>query len=493
MKKIVNKLFKFIIAITLIITPFLVFYKINYSKPNIYSNTYYAALIDKINLLEENKNKRKIILIGGSNVAFGFNSKIIQEEFPEYKVINFGLYAALGTKLMIDLSKEYINKNDLIFIIPEISNESMSLYFNPINTLKAIEENLELVKKLPRDNQRQVVGAYFDFVNEKNTYKEPIKTNGVYQRNNFNEYGDIHYLDKDDNDVLLRSQNRMGNLHFDGSMPVSYSIQINSDFIDYLNDFNKYVISKGATTYYSFSPVNDLSTIQTGLELEKQAIDLYWNLRDNLDFKVIGNPIDYVIDAHYFYDSNFHLNDSGAILRTLIFLKDIYRDVLKASHNITIKIPEKPDYPKINLDGDDSLTASYFNYIDNGDSYSISSIKEEYCHLTEVTLPLIKDKKAIIGIESNAFKNSSLSKIIIPSLGLKTYIANGAFDNCLSLNSIYIEESNPDNINVSYTGELFGDNVSSHLKIYVPYDGLTAYRTNYFWGAYSNKLEGFNL
>ena len=118
MKKTVTKLLLFVLALSLIITPFFVFYKINYNKPHIYSKTYYAALVDKVNLLEKNKNNRKIILIGGSNVAFGFNSKILEEEFPKYKVINFGLYAALGTKLMIDLSKEYINQGDLVFVIP---------------------------------------------------------------------------------------------------------------------------------------------------------------------------------------------------------------------------------------------------------------------------------------------------------------------------------------------------------------------------------------
>ena len=139
------------------------------------------------------------------------------------------------------------------------------------------------------------------------------------------------------------------------------------------------------------------------------------------------------------------------------------------------------------------MSVDYFNYKDNGDSYSIVSLKDEYYDLEEVILPTVKDNKAIVGIEKDAFKGSSLKTIRIPSLNIKTYFANGAFDNCKNLEAIYLEEVNPDNINVSYTGELFGDSVSSKLKIYVPNEGLTLYRTNYFWGAYATRLEGYDL
>ena len=45
-----------------------------------------------------------------------------------------------------------------------------------------LEENLDLVKKLPIDNQKQVAGAIFDFIKERSEYKEPITPSGVYQR-----------------------------------------------------------------------------------------------------------------------------------------------------------------------------------------------------------------------------------------------------------------------------------------------------------------------
>lgn len=477
----------------MIITPFISYYLIAINQEKIYTNTYYAALVDKVNLLEKNQNKRKIILIGGSNVAFGFNSELLEKEFEDYKVVNFGLYAALGTKIMIDLSKDYINNGDIVIISPEISAQSMSLYFNPINTLKALEDNLSIINDLPNDNKKEVINSSFEFVRERRQYSEPIVSTGVYQRKNFNDYGDISYDEKDSNDISLRSQNRMGSLHYDPSMLVDFSFELDKEFIDYLNEFKDYIYERKAKIYFSFSPVNELATVQKGEELKEATSSLYWNLKKSLNIEVIGNPMEYVMDAHYFYDSNFHLNDNGSILRTRIFAQDLYRDVFSKYENVTIEEPEMPEYPKVEVIENDSANINYFNYKDNGDSYSIVSLKEEYYDLEEVILPTVKDNKAIIGIEKDAFKGSSLKTIRIPSLNIKTYFANGAFDNCKNLEAIYLEEVNPDNINVSYTGELFGDSISSKLKVYVPNESLTSYRTNYFWGAYATRLEGYDL
>ena len=44
------------------------------------------------------------MLVGGSSLAFGVDSTLLEEEFPGYTVVNFGLYAALGTQMMLELS-----------------------------------------------------------------------------------------------------------------------------------------------------------------------------------------------------------------------------------------------------------------------------------------------------------------------------------------------------------------------------------------------------
>ena len=152
MIKTLKRIIIFVLAVIAIILPFGVFALVFSVQPHIYSKTYYAALVDKVNYLESVKGKKKIILIGGSNVAFGFDSKTLEKTFPDYKAVNFGLYAMLGTKIMLDLAIDSVGKGDIVFIIPEISEQSMSLYFNPISTLKAVEDNFNIINKLPKEN-----------------------------------------------------------------------------------------------------------------------------------------------------------------------------------------------------------------------------------------------------------------------------------------------------------------------------------------------------
>ena len=56
-----------------------------------HENTYLSSYLDKIKLIEKVENKR-IIFIGGSNLAFGLDSSMIEKEFLGYKIINMGLH-----------------------------------------------------------------------------------------------------------------------------------------------------------------------------------------------------------------------------------------------------------------------------------------------------------------------------------------------------------------------------------------------------------------
>ena len=100
-----------------------------------YEQTYYAGLsiqYDRLNSI----NEQKIVVVGGSNVAFGLDTELL-ERWTGKKVVNFGLYGSLGVKVMIDLSKTNLNRGDIVVLTPELSNESYSLYFGAESVLKS--------------------------------------------------------------------------------------------------------------------------------------------------------------------------------------------------------------------------------------------------------------------------------------------------------------------------------------------------------------------
>ena len=482
MKKVLVKVSLFLIGIFLILSPFGVFALVANSQPHVYSKTYYAALVDKVNYLKSLKEEKKIVLIGGSNVAFGFDSEIIEREFPEYKVVNFGLYAMLGTKIMIDLSLEYVGNQDMVFIIPEINSQSTSLYFNPNSTLKAIEDDMDLIWKLDKNNKDSTVSSYFEFVRQRSLLKGIIEPSGVYQRANFNKYGDIHYEEQDTLGIAYRSRNRMP-LHYDPSMIVDYSYTIDQDFFEYLNEINNKVLKKQAKLYYSFSPVNEMSV----LEKKEAPINYYWSLRNGLAFSVIGNPNEYIIDPHYFFDSNFHLNDSGSIYRTNLFIQDVKRDILKVDNINSIYVPPEPKYPESTHFEDNGLSDNFY-YEETNNGYSICGVDEKHISDTILTTSTIYNEKPVRAVSRNAFSKCKNLETLIITNNISV-LKNGAFNGASALKSIYLTQTNPSEIIVDYQKGLFEE--QNKVQIYVPIKSLNDYLVDYNWTNYSELIKGY--
>ena len=85
--------------------------------PAQFGDTFMGELKSKYERLKETPGER-IVLVGGSGVAFGYDSRLIEEELKEYSVVNFGMYAGLGTKAVLDLSEEYIRAGDIVILSP---------------------------------------------------------------------------------------------------------------------------------------------------------------------------------------------------------------------------------------------------------------------------------------------------------------------------------------------------------------------------------------
>jgi hypothetical protein len=172
--------------------------------PPQYSNTFVGELDEKYNRLME-IDEPKIVVVGGSSVAFGLESEII-EEYTGMPVVNFGLYAALGTKVMLDLSKGGINEGDIVVLAPELDPQTMSMYFSSETALQAIDDQPSMIFSLDINNVFSVIGAMFKHVGQKLEYMRDGAPNpsGVYNSKNFNEYGDLEY-DRPENAMALNN------------------------------------------------------------------------------------------------------------------------------------------------------------------------------------------------------------------------------------------------------------------------------------------------
>ena len=116
-----------LLSLLIILSPLIFSVSLAIFTPPVFSESFFGVLDEKVERLDSIEEE-KIVVIGGSSVAFGVNSELI-ERYTEMPVVNFGLYASLGTKLMLDLSRKSINSGDIVIIAPEMDAQTLSLYF----------------------------------------------------------------------------------------------------------------------------------------------------------------------------------------------------------------------------------------------------------------------------------------------------------------------------------------------------------------------------
>ena len=184
---------KIIALLLAVLTPFVATLSIAFLSDSEFDESFVGALDEKIERLMSIEED-KIVIIGGSSVAFGYDSRII-EKYTEMPVVNFGLYAALGTKLMLDLSRDGIKEGDLVIIAPELDAQTLSLYFSASTTLRALDGAPKYFTAIPSTHTLSLLGASWDFAAEKFNYKlfGAPSPEGVYNSRNINEYGDVDY------------------------------------------------------------------------------------------------------------------------------------------------------------------------------------------------------------------------------------------------------------------------------------------------------------
>ena len=107
-----KKIIPIVAAILVIVLPLGILLGMLFLVPPQYSNVFVGALDEKFERLTS-IDEDKIIVVGGSSVAFGLDSELM-EKYTGMPVVNFGLYAALGTKVMLDLSRPGIKEGDIV-------------------------------------------------------------------------------------------------------------------------------------------------------------------------------------------------------------------------------------------------------------------------------------------------------------------------------------------------------------------------------------------
>ena len=415
-------------ALAVILAEQVFFLICGFGLPVQFGDTFMGELKSKYERLKETSGKR-IVLVGGSGVAFDCDSALMDDFFPSYKIVNFGMYAGLGTKVVMDLSENYIHEGDIVILSPEQSEQTFSDYFNGEYMWQAADGAFGMLRDLKSENFEAMLGNFPRFALEKLNYVmkgQKPQTDSIYQKKSFNTYGDIE-LDTCRENILPNG--------YDVNQKVRFTEDVvQPEFMDYMNDWAKRLEKKGAVVWYRYCPVNKLSVEDMD---DLAAYDVF--LRQKLDFPVIGNPENSLMEAEWFFDTNFHLNQPGKEVNTVQLIRDM-KAMLGDDRAVTVELPEKPHRTWGEVSAETRIWTA-------------------------------KDSETYQGEET----------IVIPEN--VTQIEDYAFSNCAGLKQIVLEQKDPSKCIV---GQHLLDGTGA--EILVPQMSVDSYKRNYFWSVYAGRI-----
>lgn len=460
----------------LALLPFGVFAAAAECANNSYHNAFHAALVDKYHRLTETRGQ-KIIFVGGSSLPFGLRCDLIEQELG-YAPVDFGLYASLGTRVMTELSLDGVGREDLVVLAPELNAQTYSEYFNAEVMWEASNEDRSMLRALSWDEKKSMAYHYFGFLWNKWSLRnaEGIAEGELYARSSFNEYGDLSYP-------------RKGNIMpggFDKSQPVTLSELYDEAFFADMAAYVKAVRAKGAEVYFAFSPTNAAAVRFT--PEEAAAFEAY--AAEKLGCTVLGSIADAAYEPGYFYDTNFHLNDTGAILHT-VRLIDLLKEQLGVDTPTTIEIPplepadDGGDDPQETDDPQEPEDPREMMFLvsDVGGALYLTAIKDEYKNETAIRLPEQYNGRPIVGLTSGFLSGcGQLTELEIPAC--YTIFDVGIFSGCPALEKVYLGLPEPGNSFVPAAGLM--DGASAAVKLYIPAARIGKFRSNYTWRNYKD-------
>ncbi len=474
MRKSILRVLCFIVALLL---PAIAVLSINAAIPKQYGRTFLAELAPKYERLSS-VGSPKTVLIGGSNLAFGIDSAKM-EEYTGRPCVNFGLYATLGTKAMLELSLGGLGRGDIVVLCPETDPQTYSLFFDARSMCQALEAKPSMFFGLENGEKAKVAAALPEHLTSKLNFYRTATTpdpEGVYRKDSFNALGDV---------VFPREFNDMVPMFDETTVILPDASIVSEEFIGYVNDYAEKASKKGARVFFSFPPMNELA-MADGTD-EKALYAFYSYLASVLDFEIISNINDYILDAEYFYDTNYHLNDTGVEYRTSLLARDINRVLGNTEPLLSLSFPSHPVRPDsyFGFNKDDDKTG-FFEYEVNGDVCTLVGLTEEGAKEELLVMPVSYNGVPVTSIAKDAFaKSECLERVFVSDNTNLVSFADGAFDNCPTLKRVELTTL-PEQITASQ--RLFGDSAKD-VRIFVPLELYSKYVTNYEWGALTEKIS----
>lgn len=281
-----------------------------YGLGNGYHRTYDSVILRKYNYLEK-IDEPKIILIGGSNLAFGIDSDRMEKELG-MPVVNLGLHAGMGQYFNTEISKANINEGDIVILAYEylwFGNDK----FKSIGTdlvMRGVDNKTEIYKYVPRGHLKDFIAYFEEYAIKKIESAYVTRAyDSVYSSDAFNDHGNMVY-DRE-SPIITES----------GIFTVDLSdMEISKYSLNYMLNYKEFVESKGANIFFTVPAIYEDAIRDEQFHILEKYGQV---IKDATGIDLISDPYEYLFSMDELYDTVYHLNNKGSHRRTSQLIKDI--------------------------------------------------------------------------------------------------------------------------------------------------------------------------
>jgi hypothetical protein len=303
---------------------------IGYGTPH-NSNHYLGTMQDKIERLEACDGSR-VVVLGGSNVAFGIHSEVLQDK-TEMEAVNLGLHVSLGLPFFLECYRQHSHSGDIVVLCPEYHLLATEEHQNGDATIIS-----DLLEQWPAAKQyfggpehtswkefldheglwiaHQWVRRAFRRIRNKDT------SGKIYYRSSFNEFGDMVAHHGRESVPLMPT----------GEVPPITPECIEST-VSLLNDFADECEKRGVTVYLSYPPLLD------SLYAESRAsiTQVHEMLQDRVRIPLLNSPDKFALPEEDFFDTAYHLTEQAGERRTQYIASAIRQRQVNSSEFLIAK------------------------------------------------------------------------------------------------------------------------------------------------------------
>ena len=258
--------------------------------------------VKSLERIQKTEGEQRLIFVWGSNLAFGIDSKLIEDSLS-LKVVSFGIHAGIGLKKYLFDLKKHLTSNDIVVLIPEFEIYDLNFYEKELYTVEYLQTKtlLSSFKLSIKDYLYSVKTNYPRMLKYtlRGYFNNKMISSG-YNVNQFNDYGEY----------IIVNEEKKKNIEFNYEIDLSESI---------LNTLQNYML--GVKFFISPPP-------HQGETIDDLTIFEYNNLMNEFfQLRYLCCLEDFSLDERYFLDSQYHLTVEGKKIRTQGLIKSLKQKI----------------------------------------------------------------------------------------------------------------------------------------------------------------------